>query len=481
MAALAIHDLSVRWQGESLVDALSLTLEPGRALTILGESGSGKSLIAQAIMGILPAQLQAGGDIRVGGHSSRIQDGAARRALWGSKLALLPQEPWSALDPTMRVGWQLAETYHQVGQVPRGQAGGRARETLQALGLPHSHDAWPHTLSGGMGQRVVFALSTAGGAPLMLADEPTKGLDLPLRDDMVMRLQAVLHKGGSVLTITHDVSVAQALGGDVIVLLDGKVVERGRAEKVLQEPSADYTRQLLAAMPEHWPARKPPACAGAPLLRLRGVAKQYGGNQLFAGADLDIGAAERLSLWGPSGSGKSTFGDIALGIRRPDAGSVRRREDIGPFGLQKLYQNPLMSFAPRRTLRQSMQDLIRRHALPAAELQEFMQRLRLGQGLLERLPHEVSGGELQRLALARVLLLKPALIFADEPTSRLDLISQRNTLELLIDTAESSGAALLLVTHDPHIARALGGRQLRFPWRETQAAEEGVRGPIDRG
>src|SRR5690606_3774033 len=121
---------------------------------------------------------------------------------------------------------------------------------------------------------------------------------------------------------------------------------------------------------------------------------------------------------------------------------------------------------------QSMQDLIRRHALPEAELQEFMQRLRLGEGLLERLPHEVSGGELQRLALARVLLLKPALIFADEPTSRLDLISQRNTLDLLIDTAESSGAALLLVTHDPHIARALGGRQLRFPWREAPTAPQ---------
>jgi ABC-type glutathione transport system ATPase component len=461
--SLTADRITVRSADGPIVRGASLSLQPGRALTILGESGSGKSILAQAILGTLPANLHVEGEVEVLGVRTAAADVAARRPLWGRTLALLPQEPWLALDPTMRVGPQVAETYVYVRGLSWAAAAARAREDLAARGLAGVDRAYPHTLSGGMAQRVALAATRAGGAPILIVDEPTKGLDAMLRDDVIVELQAALKAGGTVLTITHDVHVARALGGCIAIMLNGEIVEYGVASDVLIAPRHEYTRALLAADPEAWPHR--PGASGngrEVVLRARGLAKAYGSNRLFDGVNLDISAGSRLSITGPSGAGKSTLGNVLLGLRPPDQGTVERGPAVTPVGLQKLYQDPAAAFPPACTVRVALDDLIRLHGLQWEDALALTGRLRLSAALLDRRPSEISSGELQRFAVVRLLLLKPALIFADEPTSRLDPINQKETYDLLIEAAAAAGTALLVVTHHPDIASAVSDSVLRL-------------------
>jgi peptide/nickel transport system ATP-binding protein len=204
---------------------------------------------------------------------------------------------------------------------------------------------------------------------------------------------------------------------------------------------------------------RPPAPARPPeLVRLETVGKGYAQRRLFDGLDLTISSGERIVLDGPSGSGKSTLGDVMLGLKQPDAGRVVRAAALGALGGQKLYQDPAAAFPPRARLGQVLQDLIRLHRLDAQVAARLMERLGLDRQLLERRPDEVSGGELQRLSLVRVLMMRPLLVVADEPTSRLDPITQKASIELMLEIVEEGGAALVLITHDPWIARAVGGQ-----------------------
>jgi peptide/nickel transport system ATP-binding protein len=430
-----------------LVRGVSFTVEAGGGLTILGETGSGKSLLSQAIMGTLPTDLQATGGVTIAGVTTPAQS-SARRRLWGHTLALLPQEPWSSLDPTMRALAQVAEGFDE--RDPR-IARARALTAIDALGLRGADRKFPIMLSGGMAQRVALAATTAGGASVLLVDEPTKGLDAALRDDVVAVLKAVRANGRTLVTITHDVGVARALGGQIGVMLEGRLIEVGPAEMILAAPAHPYTRRLLAAEPSAWPARAAPML-GRLLLRGRGLTKRYGPNTLFQNFDIDIQAGQRLAVTGPSGSGKTTLGDALLGLVRLDAGQITRAPDMPAIKLQKLFQDPVAAFAPHATLRRLLNDLAQRHQIAFSEMERLMARLRLDPGLLDRRPHQVSGGELQRFAIVRLLALSPAVIFADEPTSRLDPITQQETLDLLVEHTTERSCALLLVTHDPRIA-----------------------------
>ncbi|RYZ02631.1 MAG: ABC transporter ATP-binding protein, partial [Comamonadaceae bacterium] len=346
------------------------------------------------------------------------------------------------------------------GAEPR-DARAATQAALQAAGLAEAADHYPWQLSGGMAQRAAATVALAGGARILLADEPTKGLDGAWRDHTIALLQQVQREGGCVVLITHDLRVAQALGGQLIVLRAGEVVERGDTAQVLAQPQHAFTQQLLAADPSHWPRRAAPAL-GAQVVQAQGLAKRFGSQTLFEGLDLSVRRGERLVLQGPSGTGKSTLGNVLLGLLPPDAGRVTRAPGLPRTALQKLYQDPAASFAPRVTLGQSLRDAARLHGRAWADLQVRLARLNVPEDLLARRPAEVSGGELQRIALARVLLAAPALLFADEPTSRLDPLTQRDALAVLLDAVDESGAALLLVTHDEDIAQAVGARFLRF-------------------
>ncbi|WP_233472696.1 ABC transporter ATP-binding protein [Cupriavidus respiraculi] len=448
---LAVDDLRVAGPEGTLLAGISLELHAGRALTLLGESGSGKSLLAHALMGSLPAGLHASGRLEIQGLHCDAGDRDTRRPLWGRGLALLPQEPWFALDPTMRVGAQLAETYRLVGGASRGEARERTRHELAAIGLDQAARAWPFTLSGGMAQRAAFTMTRAGNAPLLIVDEPTKGLDAAWRDDIVARLREALAQGCAVLTITHDLAVARALGGEIAVMLEGAIVEHGDAATVLDRPRHAYTRALIDAQPCRWPAQAHPQ-TGEIVLEASGVGKRFGARTLFQGLDLSLRAGARVAVSGPSGTGKSTLGNILLGLAAPDSGAVRRAPGIAAVRYQKLYQDPAAAFAPRVTLGRSLADVMRLHGIDRARMDALLPRLRLAPALLARLPSAVSGGELQRFALLRALLLRPAFLFADEPTSRLDPVTQQETMALMLEATAENRCALLLVTHDADIA-----------------------------
>jgi peptide/nickel transport system ATP-binding protein len=460
--SVQLRDLVVRHDGHRLVDVPQLNLERGRPVTIVGASGSGKSLLAHALMGTLAANLDGSGTLMLDGIAYDVADQRARRPLWGRQLSLLPQEPVLALDPTMRVREQVAEG---AAGFRGDRAGARrgAQSLLAALGLGGESRAYPHTLSGGMAQRVAFAAATIGGASVLIADEPSKGLDRRARADLAALLRRHVEGGGVLLTITHDLDLARELGGEVLVMRDASVVEQGDAAQVLTIPRSDYARRLLAAEPASWDrpwmAATKPATDNA-LITGRDLAKSFGPKALFRDLSMQVYAGERVAISGPSGSGKTTLGNILLRLAAPDRGQVEHSAQLGGGRLQKLYQDPAQSFPARVRLQDSLGDVLRRHRVEKADLHDLLDSLRLPPTLLLRRPGQVSGGELQRLAIIRAMLLNPALVFADEPTSRLDLITQEETVDALMTQVDRQQCALVLVTHDEALATAMTQRQI---------------------
>ena len=461
---MRLNSLTVTHRGTALVDVADLDFERGRPVTIVGESGSGKSLLAHAIMGTLPATLTAHGSLVTDGRAYNLAEPGSRRKLWGPVMSLLPQEPMLALDPTMRSRDQVAEGQRSFNQ-DRRTARQAAGNFLTSLGLGHATRAFPHTLSGGMAQRVAFAAATIGGAPILIADEPSKGLDERARAELAGLLRRHIDGGGILLTITHDLDLAREIGGDVLVMKDAHIIEQGPARDVLTQPAHPYTRRLLAAEPSNW--QHPWMTAPAPrhetapaLIRGEGLAKAFGGQKLFSDLSLDIHPGERLALSGPSGSGKTTLGNVLLRLLPPDVGRVHHADTLQGGKVQKLYQDPALAFPPGVPLRDSLGDVIRRHRVDPVRLEELMASLRLVPELLTRRPGQVSGGELQRLAIIRSMLLEPALVFADEPTSRLDLITQEETMCCLMEQVDRHGCALVLVTHDIALADAVSHRSI---------------------
>ncbi|GAA0307354.1 ABC transporter ATP-binding protein [Rhodovulum strictum] len=482
MTLLSATDITVLDGAVRLVAPVSLTLNPGEPLVILGETGSGKSLLAQAIMGTLPASLRATGVVCIGGRSLPAGDRAAFRGLWGRQIAVLPQEPWLSLDPLMRAAPQVAEAHRLVRGLPGGAARDRAARDLQALGLGAASALYPHQLSGGMAQRVAIAAARAGGAPIVIADEPTKGLDAARRDDVAELLLGALARGGGLLVITHDLALARRIGGRLMVLRDGAVLETGATSAVLSAPQAAYTRELIAADPESWSRRVAPSEAGQTVLEARDLTLSRGGQRLVDGLTLELRAGRILGITGPSGCGKSSLGDALLGMLTPERGQITRARGLAPTAFQKLWQDPVAAFPRTRPLGQTLRDVARLHAAPPDRIGGLLDRLRLAPGLLARRPGSVSGGELQRLALLRAMLAKPRFIFADEPTSRLDPITQRDIIGLLADLARSDGLAIALVSHDPVLIERVADVTTCLPMQEgRKSARDAAIRRKDRG
>ena len=460
-ARLVVENLQVDGPDGPLVEPLSFHIAAGGVLCVLGETGAGKSLLAQAILGALPAGLAASGAVHLDGQRIDRLPPRSRARLWGRSLALLPQEPWRALDPTMQARPQVAEVYRLVGVCGPGESRARADQAFAALGLTGAERKVPAALSGGMAQRVAFAAATAGGAMVVMADEPTKGLDAALRDRVTALLRRVAETGGALLVVTHDVGVARALGGQTLVLRHGRIVEAGPSNTVLAAPRSNYARALIAADPGLWPAAVAPA-AGNAVLTAEDLGVARGGHVLFQGLGFSVSAGERLAVTGPSGAGKSSLVDVLSGTLAPTAGRVVRAPAVGRFGVQKLYQDPPAAFPARTTLGRTFRDLAALHRIGWAAITALLKRLGIGVALLDRRPNEVSGGELQRLALARVLAVRPAVILADEPTSRLDPVTQHQVMDILGDVARHADMAVVLVTHSEQIADRWAHRRLRI-------------------
>ncbi|MFA0086601.1 ABC transporter ATP-binding protein [Vibrio sp. 10N.261.51.F12] len=445
---IQLTDLSIYTKDSVLLEPLSLKLYQDKPLTILGETGAGKSLLAQAVVGLLPSELSQCGNIQVFGNH---HDRHSLMNLWGKKITMLPQEPWHALDPLMPSYQQVSEVYECLHNESEEQAFHHSMSELDKVGLTDSAFKRPGQLSGGMAQRLAVTAATAGGATLILADEPTKGLDVNRRKDIVHQLLNAA-KGGGLLTITHDIDVARQIGGDIIAMKKGIVVEMGGAEQILNDPQHDYTRSLINATPRNWDERAKSFDENTPVLQVSDLVIGRNKQALSKGIDFTIHAGEVVGIIGDSGCGKSTLGDTLLGLLPPIDGLVsKKKTKAKPYQWLKLFQDPPAAFTSCVSLGVLLEDLITLHNIDRSRITPLMSKLNLAPELLERKSDAVSGGELQRFAILRALLLDPVFLFADEPTSRLDPVIAKEVTDLLVDLAKKQNCALLLVSHDPHL------------------------------
>lgn len=461
MNALRIEGLGIRHDGRAVLRDVCLEVAEGESLCLIGASGGGKSLIAAAVAGLLPGCMEATGWIGLGPHRLRAADQRGLRALWHSRTCLLPQEPAQALAPLLPALSQLRLTPPWLDRA--GALGWLARLGLDAGAAARL----PFQLSGGMAQRLLAALVLRGQAPLLLADEPTKGLDPARRAELLALFATLRAAGRALLLITHDLAVPQALGGRIAVLEEGRIAECGLAGSVLAAPRSAFARACVAADPRLWPARSP-AAGGEEVARAEALAIGRGGRALAGPLDFSLHAGRMTALLGPSGIGKTTLGDTLLALAPPAAGRLcwlgrpldtRLRQSLRTR-FQKLHQDPTRVFPRQRPLGESLADLARLRPGTAPALPPLLERLGISPALLRRPPEAVSGGEAQRVALARLLALRPALLVADEPCSRLDPPTRRAALHLLRGLADEEGLGVLLITHDAAAARALADATL---------------------
>ncbi|MDH2297755.1 ATP-binding cassette domain-containing protein [Cobetia sp. 29-18-1] len=481
---LSAEDVSVRVRGAQtmLLEPVSLALKAGEPLVVIGETGSGKSLLAQALLGTLPSELVASGSLWLDGEQYPLHTPENRRPLWGRRLAVLPQEPWLALDPLMKVIRQVGEAYRLVAGRSAQASHAAARSDLEQLGVAAASEQLLGKLSGGMAQRVAFAAARAGGAPLLIADEPTKGLDAARVSEigeLLLKSLAETPRAG-LMVITHDMALAHQIGGRLMVVRRGQVIEQGATRDVLAAPTHAYTRRLVNAAPQAWPeaAFKPAAdsasgdgkAAGETIIRAENLTIARGDTTLLRDVELSVKSGEIIGVQGASGCGKSSLGDALLGLLPPHSGRVVQHAERLEY--QKLYQDPVATFPPRRTLGRLLKDLSARHRLDDSQLPQLMEQLSLAPELLSRLPGQVSGGELQRFALLRLMLIKPRFVFADEPTSRLDPLVQQEVIACMVKMVREQGTALVLVSHDAALLRKVADRVLVVEEGRLKACQE---------
>ncbi|MFC9187335.1 dipeptide ABC transporter ATP-binding protein [Streptomyces cyaneofuscatus] len=477
-----VSDLTVDFGSVRAVDGLSFTLEAGGALGVVGESGSGKSASAYALLGLHRGTgARVGGTVKVAGTDVNAADDAGLRALRGAKAAMVFQDPLSSLDPYHPVGDQIAEVYRVHHRASRKAARARAVEVLDRVGIPDAarrSRLRPHEFSGGMRQRALIAMALACEPRLIVADEPTTALDVTVQAQILDLLHTLRQETGmGLLLVTHDVGVAAESVDDVLVMREGREVERGPVARVLGSPREAYTKELLAAVPRVETRRVVPSQRVAedvtPLLEAVDLRREFGRGSgkvaAVGGVSLTVHAGQTLGIVGESGSGKTTLGRMLVRLLDPTAGRLRyggteigslSEKELRPFRreLQMVFQDPVASLNPRRSVGESVADPLR----AAGERDEgrvrdrvgaLLERVGLDPAHFERYPHEFSGGQRQRIGIARALAAEPKVIVCDEPVSALDVTTQAQVVALLAELQRELGIGLVFIAHDLAVVR----------------------------
>lgn len=483
---LQLDHLRVSLGGRPLIHDLSIELARGETLGLVGASGSGKSLTALAILGLLPPGAQCEGRVLLDGENLLELRESALNALRGRDIGMVFQEPMTALNPLQTIGDQVAEVVRLHRRVSRSAALARAREMLDRVGLPAPHfglDRYPHELSGGQRQRVAIAMAMVLHPRVLIADEPTTALDVTTQAQILHLLkQLVREEGCGLILVTHDLAVVAQMADQIAVLHEGHLVEQGEAVRVLSAPHAAYTARLLAqsrlpAAPSTTSRPAPPV----PLLEVDQVLRTYRqagpwfrAAQVVRAVDhvsLTVQAGERVGLVGESGCGKSTLLRTILGLEPPQAGEVRllgRRFSGGERELRRavqiVFQDPYGSFDPRWRVEALVAEPLSLLPDPpdAATRRQRVEQLLTQVGLqpsdADRFPHEFSGGQRQRIAIARALVTEPALLVLDEAVSALDVAVRAQILALLSRLSQELGLAYLFISHDLAVVRAVTDR-----------------------
>lgn len=508
---LSVRDLGVRFGEKQVVQGVSFEMAAGEKLALVGESGSGKSVTALSLLRLV-GDAQLSGQAMLDGRDLLRLSEREMRGIRGDDIAMIFQEPMTALNPLMSVGAQVAEVLQLKQALSRAQALKQAVELLATTGIPEPErraQSYPHQLSGGQRQRAMIAMALASRPRLLLADEPTTALDVTLRVQILDLLADLQRQTGmAVLMITHDLNLVRRFADRVAVMERGVLVEQGPVAELMQSPQHAYTRKLLDSRPVRDVDEAPPARDAADVVHTRALGVSYatplpgirgwfrkGKFVAVQGANIALQRGRTLGVIGESGSGKSTLAQAVLGLLPHEgelrvAGKAWQQPAIrnSPINLvlrrkiQVVFQDPFSSLSPRMTVEEIVAEGLEIHA---PELKQDERRERVTQilaevgmteaqfpGLLQRYPHEFSGGQRQRLAISRALIMEPQVLVLDEPTSALDVTIQQQVLGLLQRLQKQRGLAYLLITHDMDVIRAMAHEVLVM--KDGQVVEQGA-------
>ena len=469
------------------VDGVSLQIEPGKTLCVVGESGSGKSVMALAAMGLLARDLKCvGGSIRLENEAIHNASELRLRQLRGNAMGMVFQEPMTALNPVMTCGDQIDELLRTHTPMDSTTRKATIITMLDRVRLPEParmYTSYPHQLSGGQRQRIVIAMAVILKPRLLICDEPTTALDVTTQKEilgLINELQA--EHGSAVLFITHDMGVVEDIADTVLVMHQGKAVEQGSVDAVLKHAQMPYTKMLLAAVPSIKPPPSRAQATGPVVLKADAVCKTYSTRswvgpsretRALIDASLSLRAGETVAVVGESGSGKSTFARCLMRLIDPTTGqmfwgddeiSSKGESDLRPLRshIQVVFQDPNRSLNPRMKIGEALIEGALNFGLPRAQAgllaRDLMQKVQLPVEGLERYPNQFSGGQRQRLAIARALACKPKVLVADEAVSALDVSVQAQILVLLREIQAQLGLGLLFITHDLRVAAQLCDR-----------------------
>lgn len=479
---LSVRGLTITAPGSRTppVRDVCLDIGVGETHALVGESGAGKTLTARAVLGMLPYGAELSGTVRFAGRD--IEPGGQRR-LWGHAIGYVPQDALSVLSPVHPVGDQLTASLRSLGSLSRRQARACAVAALDRVGIPDAPRrarAYPHEFSGGMRQRAVIALATLHRPRLLVADEPTTALD-PLVQDQILHLLAEQRAASeaALLLITHDLPLVSRWADRITVLHGGAVQETGPVPRVLTEPKAAYTRRLLDATRHGH--RPPPEGTDEPLLSVRDLTVSYPGRRRGEApvtavdkVSFDVARGETLALIGASGSGKSSTAEAVLRLRPATSGSVRfagrdllelddtQMRALRPH-IQPVFQDPYGSLSPRQRIRDAIAEPLRvqgrwNDTNGPDRVDELLRQVGLDPALGTRRPHELSGGQCQRIGIARALASEPEVLILDEPVSGLDPTVRAGVLDLLESLQRKLGLGYLFICHDMDVVTSFAHR-----------------------
>jgi len=499
-ALVRVENLSVAFDGTTVVSGIGFTLEPGRCVALVGESGSGKSVTARSLLGLAGRGSTVTADrLTVGAHDLLRLDEREWRGLRGREVGLVLQDALVSLDPLVNIRGQLNEPLRLHTELNRPERLSRSAELLSEVGIADAAlrlRQYPHQLSGGLRQRALIASAVAANPRVLIADEPTTALDVTVQKQVLALLARLKAQGTGLLLVSHDLAVVSSLADEILVLRGGELVERGDPDAVLRDPQASYTKELIAAIPSgssrgtrlsklppfsfadrRVPAAQPLAPGSAdpapPVIEARALNKVYprpggGGTQVLFDVSFDVRRGTTLGLVGESGSGKSTAAGIVLGLTEPSSGEVRldgepwssvpeRKRRMRRRRIQTISQDPLGSFDPRDSVRAILTEALGAAGVPAEDRLDRAVQLLEQVGLrgehLGRHPLELSGGQRQRVSISRALATDPEVIVCDEPVSALDVSIQAQVLDLLTDLQDQLGVSLLFISHDLGVIR----------------------------